>query len=176
VKTNLERVSVPHNQGIHVARAVTINRSAEDLYNFWHEPGNLPKVIGYIDTIEIVGENRAHWKLKLPGGAPLEFDVEMLTDVPNEVMSWRSLEGAPVQNAGSVRFKPAPAGKGTEVHLTIEFVPPGGILGEAILKLFGVAPNQYVGQMLRDFKAMMETGEKPTIQGQTSGREKGKYQ
>jgi uncharacterized membrane protein len=171
VKTNPRRVSVPHQQGIHVVRAATIQRSIEDLYNFWRDPTNLPQVMSYIESVQVTGPNRAHWTIKLPGGKKAEFDVEVYTDIPNEVISWRSLPGSEIPNAGSVRFNAAPAGRGTEVHLTLEFVPPGGPLGQAILKLFGEAPAQYVGQFLREFKQVMETGEKATTEGQTSGRE-----
>jgi len=31
-------------------------------------------------------------------------------------------------------------------------------------------PEQYIGQYLREFKQIMETGEKATTEGQTSGR------
>src|SRR5690606_17261516 len=45
-----ENVSVPAETGIHVVRAVTINRPAEDLYNFWRNPANLPSVMKYVDS------------------------------------------------------------------------------------------------------------------------------
>lgn len=165
-----ENVSVPAETGIHVVRAVTINRSAEDLYNFWRNPANLPSVMKYVDSVEYISPERAHWTIKLPAGAKSEFDAEVYTDVPNEVISWRSLPGSQIANAGSIRFKPAPAGRGTEVTLTLEFVPPGGPLGQAVMKMFNDAPSQYIGQYLRDFKMIMETGEQATTQGQTSGR------
>jgi uncharacterized membrane protein len=170
VKTNPANVSVPHEQGVHVTRAVTIDRPVEDLYTFWRDPANLPQVMGYVESVQPIGDNRTHWTIKLPKGATVEFDSEVYTDKPNEVISWRSLPGSQIQNAGSVRFVPAPAGRGTEVHLTVEFVPPGGPIAQAVLKLFGDAPNQYFAQYLRDFKQVMETGEKATTKGQTSGR------
>lgn len=165
-------VSVPHNQGIHITRAVSINRSIEDLYGFWRDPHNLTRVINYIETIEPRGEGRYHWTLKLPGNIGVGVEVESVNEVPNEVIAWRSIEGSPLQTAGSVRFKQAPIDRGVEVHLTVEFVPPGGPIGQAVMKLFGEAPQQVVGQMLREFKQVMETGETPTNDGQPSGREK----
>lgn len=165
-----QNVSVPAETGIHVVRAVTINRSAEDLYNFWRNPANLPSVMKYVESVEYISPERAHWIIKLPAGAMSEFDAEVYTDVPNEVISWRSLPGAQISNAGSIRFKPAPAGRGTEVTLTLEFVPPGGPLGQAVMNMFNDAPGQYIGQYLRDFKMIMETGEQATTQGQSSGR------
>ena len=163
------KVSVPHETGIHAVRTVTINRPIEDLYNFWRDPNNLARVLKYVESVEMKGDNRAHWTIKLPGGATTEFDAERFTDSPNEVISWRSLEGAEVKNAWSVRFRPAPADRGTEVQLTIEFSPPGGPLGRAVANLFGEVPSQYFAQYLREFKQLMETGEKTTNEG-PSGR------
>lgn len=163
-------VSVPQEQGVHVVRSVTINRPVEELYNFWHDFSNLPQIMNNVDSIQSIADNRTHWTLKLPGGTKIEFDAETYTDMPNEVISWRSLPDSQFKNAGSVRFHPAPADRGTEVRLTVEFVPPAGVLGQAVLKLFGEAPAQYVGQYLREFKQVMETGEKATTEGQPSGR------
>jgi uncharacterized membrane protein len=165
-----ENVSVPHEQGVHVVRAVTIDRPVEELYAFWHDPTRMPQVFKYVESVEPLSADRVRWTIKLPGGMKSEFDAEVYSDVPNEVISWRSLDGSDLQNAGTVRFKPAPAGRGTEVHLILEFVPPGGPLGQAFMKLMGEAPQQYIGQFLREFKQLMETGEKATTEGQTSGR------
>jgi uncharacterized membrane protein len=166
-----ENVSVPHEQGIHVVRSITINRPIEELYQFWHDPARMPEVFQYVESIQMAEDNHSHWTLKLPANQKAEFDVEVYTDTPNEVISWRSLPESQMQIAGSIRFRSAPGDRGTEVQLTIEFVPPGGALGKTILKLLGEAPQQYVGQFLREFKQIMETGEKATTEGQTSGRE-----
>lgn len=162
-------MSVPHETGIHVARSVTINRPVEDLYSFWRDPNNLARILKYVDSVQMMGDNRAHWTIKLPGGSTTEFDAELFTDTPNEVISWRSLEGADIKNAWSVRFRSAPGGRGTEVHFTVEFTPPGGAIGKAVTNLFGEAPAQYFAQYLREFKQLMETGEKTTNAG-PSGR------
>lgn len=164
-------VSVPHETGIHVVRSVTVNRPVEDLYRFWREPNNLARVLKYVDSVQMIGDNRATWTLKLPGGGTTQFNAELYTDTPNEVISWRSLEGADIKNAWSVRFRPAPSNRGTEVQLTIEFAPPGGPLARALGELFGELPGQYFAQYLREFKQLMETGERSTNAG-PSGRNK----
>jgi len=161
-------------KGIKVVKSVTINRPIEDLYAFWHDPTNYPAVMDYIQSVQVTGDKTAHWTIKLPGGIKSEFDVEVYTDVPNEVISWRSLEGSEIQNAGSVRFKPAPPERGNEVQLTVEFVPPAGAIGNALTKLLGDVPAQYIAKYLYQFKQKMETGETATIEGQPSGRSEAK--
>jgi uncharacterized membrane protein len=156
---------------IKVSRTITINRPAEDLYAFWRVPANLPDVMGYVESVQMQDDKTAHWTIKLPGGMKVEFDVEVYKDIPNEVIAWRSLDGSELPNGGTVSFRPAPANRGTQVHLVVEFVPPAGMLGRTVLKLFNDAPAQYISQYLRELKQVMETGEKSTTKGQPSGRE-----
>jgi len=158
------------DKGIKVVKSATVDRPIEELYAFWHDPANYPTVMDYIESVQITGDKTAHWKIKLPGGIKSEFDVEVYTDVPNEVISWRSLEGSEVETSGSVRFRPAPPGRGNEVQLTVEFVPPAGAIGQALMKLLGDVPAQYIAKYLYQFKQKMETGETATNEGQPSGR------
>jgi uncharacterized membrane protein len=56
------------------------------------------------------------------------------------------------------------------VRVVFSYEPPGGIIGAAIAKLFGVSPEQQLEEDLRRFKQLMETGETVLIEGQSSGR------
>jgi uncharacterized membrane protein len=80
-------------------------------------------------------------------------------DRPDELIAWRSLPGAAVENGGAVRFKSAPGGRGTEVIVHLHFSPPGGAVGASMARLFGEHPDQQLQDDLRRFKQVMETGE-----------------
>ena len=69
------------------------------------------------------------------------------------------MEGADVYNAGTVRFMPAPGGRGTEVRVDLEYDPPFGKLGSKVAMLFREEPGQQVQDDLRHFKQVMEIGE-----------------
>jgi uncharacterized membrane protein len=142
-----------------VRKAITINRPAEELYRYWHDFQNLPRFMSHLESVEVTGERRSHWKAKAPAGTTVEWDAEVTEDRPNELIAWRSVEGADVDNSGSVRFTPAPGGRGTEVHVELRYDPPGGAVGAWVAKLFGEAPEQQVMDDLRHFKQVMETGE-----------------
>jgi uncharacterized membrane protein len=86
------------------------------------------------------------------------------------VIAWRSLDNADVDNAGSVRFVDAPAGRGTEVRVVLDYIPPAGKVGSLIAKLFLEEPNIQVREDLRAFKQLMEAGEVPTTEGQPKGQ------
>jgi len=104
-----------------------------------------------------------------PAGRRVEWDAQIINEGENRLISWPSLPGADVDNAGSVRFVPAPQNHGTEVHVVMEYVPPAGAPGVVIARLFGEEPRQQIKEDLRHFKQLMEAGEIPTIQGQPRG-------
>jgi uncharacterized membrane protein len=148
----------PHG-GLDYVNAITINRTPEELYRFWRDFRNLPRFMEHLESVEVIDEKRSHWKAKAPAGTTVEWDAEIVEETPNELISWRSLEGSTVENYGTVRFTRAPGDRGTEVRVEVEYNPPAGALGAAIAKLFGEAPEQQIKGDLCRFKQVMETGE-----------------
>jgi uncharacterized membrane protein len=163
-------VSVPAERGIKVEKSVTVNRSPEELYRFWRNFENLPRFMNHLESVRVTTDNRSHWVAKAPAGRSVEWDAEIYNEKENELIAWRSLEGADVASAGSVHFTAAPGGRGTEVRVVLKYDPPGGVLGATIAKLFGEEPSQQIDEDLRRFKQVMETGETLTTTGQPSGR------
>ncbi|HYW50082.1 MAG TPA: SRPBCC family protein [Gemmatimonadaceae bacterium] len=142
-----------------VRHAVTINRPASELYEYWRDFENLPSFMTHLDSVTDLGGGRSHWVTRAPGGAKVEWDAETVADIPNELIAWQSLPDADVKNAGTVRFIPVPAGRGTEVHVEMDYDPPAGALGTVVAKLFRAEPSQQVRDDLRAFKQVMEAGE-----------------
>lgn len=138
---------------------ITINRPVEEVYRFWRDFQNLPRFMSHLESVQVMDDKRSHWVAKAPAGATVEWDAEIIDDRPNEIIAWRSLEGADVDNSGFVRFLRAPGERGTEVRVEIEYNPPGGALGAGIAKIFGEAPEQQIKGDLNRFKQVMETGE-----------------
>lgn len=52
----------------------------------------------------------------------------------------------------------------------MEYNLPGGALTATLAKLFGEEPEQQIGDNLKRFKQLMETGEIATTEGQSAGR------
>ncbi len=153
---------IPHGQGIKVEKVVTVNRSASELYDFWRNFDNLPRFMAHLEDVTVQDDLRSHWTAKAPFGKTVEWDAEIINEVPGEMIAWRSTEKADIPNAGSVWFKTLPAGRGTEVKVSLEYNPPAGVLGMTIAKLFGEEPSQQVADDLLHFKNLTETGETPT--------------
>ncbi len=155
---------------IHLRQTVIIDRPAEELFDFWRHFDRLPIIMNHLESVEMIGHNRSRWVAKAPAGMHVEWDAEIINEHPNELIAWRSLEGADVDNAGTVRFEPAPGGRGTLVKVEIDYVPPAGVLGQKVAKLFGENPEKQVSIDLRRFKQLMETGEIARTEGQPAGR------
>ena len=143
---------------IPVNKSIVINAPAEELYQFWRDLENLPRFMRYLESVKETGEGRSHWVAKAPGGS-VEWDAEITEDRPNQLIAWRSLEGSEVDNSGTVRFEQAAGGRGTVIHVELDYNPPGGSAGALVAKLLGEDPEGQMQTDLRRFKQVIELGE-----------------
>ena len=158
------------DKAVQFTKTIIIERSPEDLYGFWRNMENLPRIMRHVQEVRVLDDRRSHWVVRTPTGATAEWDAEITEDEPNRRLAWRSLPGAQVDNAGEVRFEPAPGGRGTLVTAEIQYRPPAGAVGATIARLLGSSPERLAGEDLRVFKQLMETGEIATTEGQPAGR------
>jgi uncharacterized membrane protein len=149
----------PQDKPMHVTAAITIRRDRDELYSLWRDFESFPTFMAHLEDVRSTGPTTSHWKAAGPLGMSVEWDAEITEDVPSERISWRSTEGARVENSGTVRFVPAPGGQGTEIHLDLHYDVPAGAVGSTIAKLFGEEPMTQVKDDLRRFKQIVETGQ-----------------
>lgn len=142
-----------------VGRTVTIARPRKEVYRAWRDIGRFPQFMDNVVSVTPLDDKRSKWKLKGPAGATVEFVSLIIEELPGETIAWKSEDGASVQNSGRVRFRDAPAGRGTEVELEIAYAPPGGTIGASVAKLFQREPSIQARRDLKRFKQLMETGE-----------------
>jgi uncharacterized membrane protein len=132
-----------------VRQAITINRSPDEVYAVWRNFEQLPRFMTWVESVHDLGGGRSHWKVKTPAGVSIEYDAEIVEDVPGHRIAWRSLPGASVPNSGQVTFLAAPGNRGTEVLVDMQVAAP---LGKT------VAGAEAKGD-LRRLKQILETGE-----------------
>jgi uncharacterized membrane protein len=152
-----------------VRASVAINRSAEELYTFFRNFGNLPRVFQHVSDVQAPSDRRSHWVVTGPAGAKLEWDAEITEEVPNESLRWRALPNSDVDAEGRLVLKQLPQGHGTLVTLEVQY-PARGARARVISKVFDVALEQRIKNDLRRWKQLMETGEIATTEGQPSGK------
>ncbi|MBL8209528.1 MAG: SRPBCC family protein [Bryobacterales bacterium] len=138
---------------------ILINREPDEVYSYWHNYEQLPSFMKYIESVTLTGEGRSHWVAKGPGGIDLEWDAETTEERPGQFLSWRSLPGADVHHAGSVRFDKATGGRGTLLRVEMQYAPPGGRISATLAKLVGQDPGAQIKEDLRRLKQVIETGE-----------------
>jgi uncharacterized membrane protein len=144
---------------IRTKRSITVGKPVKDVYAFWSNFEQLPQFMRHLESVTVTGNGRSHWVAKAPAGKSVEWDAETTEQIENELIAWRSVEGSDIYNAGTVRFAPAPGGRGTEVRVELEYDPPFGKLGSKVAMLFREEPGQQIQDDLRHFKQVMETGE-----------------
>ncbi|HUQ45586.1 MAG TPA: SRPBCC family protein [Gemmatimonadaceae bacterium] len=150
--------TVNARKAVKVERAVTIEADRQALYDFWRDFENLPRFMEHLVSVRVASATRSHWVAKAPAGRTVEWDAEIINEIPGSLIAWKSAAGAEVPNAGSVHFADTPGGRGTVVRVVMDAEPPAGKLGLVLAKLFGEDPDREVREDLRKFKQLMETG------------------
>lgn len=149
--------TVNARKAVKVERVVMIEADRHTLYEFWRDFQNLPRFMGHLVSVRVRSPIRSHWVARGPAGTTVVWDAEIVNDIPDSLIAWKSVAGATVPNAGSVHFTEMPGGGDTIVRVVMEIEPPTGKLGFAMAKLFGEDPERELREDLRRFKELMET-------------------
>lgn len=165
-----DQVSIPYGRGTRVDATTVINATADQIYTFWRNFENLPRFMHNLEAVTVHDAMHSHWVSRGPVGSSVEWEAEIINEIPGELIAWRSIASSTVHNAGSVQFKPSTGGRGTEVRVELRYDPPAGRIGAAVAKLFGENPERQVREDLRRLKMLIETGEVASVEGQPTGR------
>ena len=141
-------------RGLMVKKSIHVAASPDKCYRFWRELDNLSGFMDHLESVRVVSDTRSRWVARSVGGTSIEWDAEIVKDVPGRIIGWRSLSGSPLHTAGSVRFEPD--GAGTQVVVTFKYDPPAGRLGAMVAELLGETPSRQLGKDLQRFRILME--------------------
>src|SRR4029079_19320381 len=151
--------TMPYCYGIRIKKTVTVNRSPEDLYCYWRRIENLQQLFPHVLAVKLIDNTRSSWTLRGPAGGELKWAAEITIDRENEMIGWRSVGRADLDNAGYIRFERTDGNAGTVVTVALQYNPPAGKLGAALAALMGERPEAELDQALQKFKELMEAGE-----------------
>jgi uncharacterized membrane protein len=151
--------TLPYGYGIKLKKEILIQQSPAKLYKYWRDLSNTSELFDGLLSVKAVDERRSRWTLKAPGGVTLAWDAEITVDREGEMIGWRSLERADVDNAGYVRFEPTLDGRGSIARIALQYNPPAGKLGAALAAVMGESPSRLIEQALLRLKQRMEAGE-----------------
>jgi uncharacterized membrane protein len=150
--------AVRGNLGIKIDRAVRVDAPPERVYGVWRNLENLPRLLRHVERVEVLDRTRSHWTVRAPAGMTVGWDAEIINDKANELIAWRSLDNRWVQHAGAVNFDRGPDGRSTLVRVSLQYDPPGGMVGHAVAGLFARDPETEIDEDLASFKRALEAG------------------
>ena len=149
------------DRGVHVRESVRLEVPVPDVYRFWRRLENLPRFMNHLDRVTETSDRMSHWVAEGPAGLAVEWRAEIINEIENKTLAWRSLPGSDVVTAGSVNFDVARGGRGTNLSVHLQYAPPAGKAGAFVASLFGREPSQTVREDLRHLKQLLEAGEIP---------------
>ena len=150
------RSAIPHQLGVHIDTSIFVGVDVKDAYNYMRDFQNLPYFMDHLQDVRIIDDRCSHWTARGPIGTTIEWDARIISDIPNQLISWTSENNPVVDNAGSVRFEPASDGRGTNIRVSMQYLPPAGALGAIVAKLLGQEPEGQIKNDLQHLKQVLE--------------------
>ena len=152
--------TVDARKAIKIEERISIDRPREELFRVWRNFEQLPDYADDLESVTALGDGRSHWVARAPGGKRVEWDSEMVNEIPGELIAWKTVGDPDVAHAGSIHFRDLAAGT-TELRIIVDYEPPGGRLGSllhAFTRVFGQSLEQKIRTDLENFKERVESG------------------
>jgi uncharacterized membrane protein len=133
-----------------VKEAVEVEVPIHTAYNQWTQFEEFPQFMEGVEEVRQVDDRHNHWTTKI-GGVRREFDTEIIDQLPDDRIAWRTTSGD-TQQKGTVRFERLDDTH-TRVELVMEVEPTGAV--EKAGDMLGVIDRRVKGDMKR-FKQFIE--------------------
>jgi uncharacterized membrane protein len=150
--------SVIPSENINIRLQMFVAKPRESVYRAWRNLENLPLFMSHITEVKPIFDNITEWTAKLNGNPiPLKWRATIVRDVPEHEITWRSLPDSMIDNVGKIEFRDAVEAPGTDIHVTISYKPPMGIVGDAISSFFHPSIEKIVREDVYAFKEFIES-------------------
>ncbi len=145
-------------QSVNVRTNFTVNKPRNEVYSAWRNLGTLPRFMKHLVNVSEINGTRSHWEARIPENSPMtiSWDAEIVKDEPGTLLSWRSLEGSTIENAGKIEFRDALGHQGTEIRVMISYRPPAGNIGGGVAKLLNPLFRKLIKKDVLNFKQYIE--------------------
>jgi uncharacterized membrane protein len=141
---------------VEVERTIVIERPVSEVYGYWRNLEQLPRFMRHLTAVREIDSQRSHWVASAPAGMTVEWDAEIVQDLPNKRLSWHSLPDSEVMNSGVVHFRDL-GNDATEVQIFLVYAPPAGAVGVGVARLLGAEPGRQVEEDLQRLKDLLES-------------------
>jgi uncharacterized membrane protein len=133
-----------------IERSIDVEVPVKTAYNQWTQFETFPEFMEGVDRVDQITDTRTRWVTKI-GGVKREFDAEIIDQLPDQRVAWRSLDEP--RQAGIVTFQPLGAAS-TRVNVQMDYDPEG--LAEQAGDKLGVVERRVQGDLNR-FKDFIES-------------------
>lgn len=133
-----------------IQKSIDVDVPLHTAYNQWTQFETFPEFMEGIQEVRQLDDRHVHWVADV-GGKHKEWDAEIVEQIPDQRIQWRSTSGA--RNDGLVEFEPI---SDSQTHVTVKMnYETEGVL-EGIGDFFGVTSHRVEGDLER-FKEFVET-------------------
>ena len=149
---------------INIRTHIIVNKPRAEVYAFWRRLENWPLFMRHLENVDELDPTTSAWKLRLPGVGEVRCETRIVKEQKDSELSWRSADGAPIENTGKVNFSDTP-GKGTRIDVMLSYRASHGPIGEKLAR--GLTPSfrEKVEEDIRNFKQYIDLADKaPTTE------------
>jgi uncharacterized membrane protein len=132
-----------------IDKSIVVNRPIKQVYNQWTQFESFPQFMEGVKEVRQIDNKRVHWHAEI-AGVDREWDAEIRRQVPDQQISWRSVNGPRV--TGVVMFEPVGAEQ-TRVMLRMDYEADGVL--DKIGDIIGAIERRIEGDLER-FKNFIE--------------------
>ncbi|MEW2085885.1 SRPBCC family protein [Streptomyces sp. NPDC005283] len=137
-----------------VKESVEVEVPVHTAYNQWTQFEEFPKFMEGVEEVTQLDDTHNHWTTKI-GGVRREFDTEIVDQLPDERIAWRTISGD-TQQMGMVRFQRLDDTH-TRVELVMDVEPTGA--ADKAASAVGLIDRRVKGDMRRFKEFVEERGE-----------------
>ena len=146
---------------INIRSSFIVNKPKHEVYEFWRKLENLPLFMRHLTKVDEIDNRRSTWEAKI-NLVTVKWEAEIVKEEKDSLLSWQSLPGSTIENAGKVEFRDALGNRGTELRIMITYRPPAGTLGSSVAKIFNPYFEKIVKEDVTNFKQFIELKDSPT--------------
>ncbi len=150
-------IGADETTGIRIQKTAYVEGTTAELYEFWKNPQNYPKVFAHIKQITPEQNGIFLWQVAGPAGVPLTWRGRITRLVPGQRIEFCSLPESIIENRGVIHLESEKDG-GTRVQIEMTYNPPAGLLGHAVATLFGLDPKSALDKDMVQLQSLFELG------------------
>ncbi|MFE2015830.1 SRPBCC family protein [Streptomyces sp. NPDC059491] len=133
-----------------VEQTIDVDVPLRSAYDQWTQFEDFPNFMEGVEDVRQLDDRHSHWRTRI-AGVQREFDTEIVDQLPDERISWRTV-GDGVRQKGVVSFQPLDEAH-TRVRLAMDVEPEG--MAEKAADMLGILDRRVKGDLKR-FKGFIE--------------------